>query len=100
MDMRLRKILRDFINWQRHKDILKEPLTIDYELAESYLESTNKQLSLYGVVSSLPTKEEMHLELSNRVEDIKATSSMGANKQMLLAYRIGFEECDDYMRKR
>lgn len=51
-------------------------------------------------MSSLPTKEEMHLELSNRVEDIKATSSMGANKQMLLAYRIGFEECDDYMRKR
>lgn len=52
MDMRLRKILRDFINWQRHKDILKDPLTIDYELAESYLEITNKQLSLYGVVSS------------------------------------------------
>lgn len=59
-----------------------------------------KQLLIHSVVSSLPTKEEMHLELSNRVKDIKETSSMGANKQMLLAYRIGFEECDDYMRKR
>lgn len=56
MDMRLRKILRDFINWQRNKDILKDPLTIDYELAESYLESTNKQLSLYGVVKSFCDK--------------------------------------------
>lgn len=73
-----------------------EPLTPSYIIQEWEKE----QLRIGGVVSSLPTKEEMHIELSKRVEDIKATSSMGANKQMLLAYRIGFEECDDYMRKR
>ena len=68
--------------------------------SEDYVNWLEQQLLIQRVVSSLPTKEEMHLELSNRVEDIKTTSSMGANKQMLLAYRIGFEECDDYMRKR
>ncbi len=50
MDMKLRKILRDFINWQGSKDLLKNPLTVDYELAEAYLEDTEKQLKLYDVV--------------------------------------------------
>lgn len=50
MDMKLRKVLRDFINWQGKNDLLKNELTIDYELAETYLEDTNKQLSLYNVV--------------------------------------------------
>lgn len=36
--MKIRKILRDFINWQGSKDLLKNELTIDYELAETYLE--------------------------------------------------------------
>ena len=40
--MNLRKELRDFINWQRHNNLLKDPLTIDYELAETYLENINK----------------------------------------------------------
>ncbi|MFT6125874.1 MAG: hypothetical protein ACJAVA_000316 [Flavobacteriaceae bacterium] len=39
--MNLRKELRDFINWQRHNNLL-DPLTIDYELAETYLEDVNK----------------------------------------------------------
>tara|TARA_R110000803_G_scaffold180576_1_gene243020 strand:+ start:278 stop:538 length:261 start_codon:yes stop_codon:yes gene_type:complete len=47
--MELRKELRDFINWQRHLNLLKDPLTIDYELAETYLESKEKQFSLQGV---------------------------------------------------
>ena len=49
MNMELRKELRDFINWQRHLNLLKDPLTIDYELAETYLESKEKQFSLQGV---------------------------------------------------
>lgn len=49
MDMKLRKILRDFINWQGSKNLLKNPYTIDYELAEAYLEDTGKQLKLYDV---------------------------------------------------
>ena len=40
--MNLRKELRDFIYWQRNNDLLKDPLTIDYELAETYLEELNK----------------------------------------------------------
>ena len=33
-----RRVLRDFIRWQLKNDLLKEPLTIDYELAEDYLD--------------------------------------------------------------
>jgi hypothetical protein len=40
--MNLRKELRDFIYWQRNNDLLKDQLTIDYELAETYLEELNK----------------------------------------------------------
>tara|TARA_R110000737_G_scaffold18977_1_gene37067 strand:+ start:520 stop:660 length:141 start_codon:yes stop_codon:yes gene_type:complete len=44
MNMQLRKELREFIKWQLKNNLLKEPLTIDYELAESYLDTqeTNK----------------------------------------------------------
>jgi len=49
--MKLRKELRDFINWQRKNQLLKNELTIDYELAETYLEETEKQLYLYAVSS-------------------------------------------------
>tara|TARA_B110000902_G_scaffold30049_1_gene32387 strand:- start:260 stop:511 length:252 start_codon:yes stop_codon:yes gene_type:complete len=38
MDMGLRKELREFVQWQKERKLLKDPLTIDYELAESYLE--------------------------------------------------------------
>jgi hypothetical protein len=38
MDLKLRKELREFISWQLKHNLLKEPLTIDYELAETYLE--------------------------------------------------------------
>jgi len=41
MDMKLRKIIRDFVNWQGKNDMLKDELTIDYEVAETYLEQTN-----------------------------------------------------------
>jgi hypothetical protein len=50
MDMKLRAIIRDFITWQTEKDLLKNPLTIPYELAETYLEETDKQLFLYDVM--------------------------------------------------
>jgi hypothetical protein len=70
------------------------------ELAHTLIDEYLEAINYTRCCTELPTKEEMHLELNNRVEDIKATSSMGSNKQMLLAYRIGFEECDDYMRKR
>lgn len=52
MDLKLRKILRDFITWQGHNDLLKDPLTIDYEVAETYLEETKKDLKLYGINKS------------------------------------------------
>ncbi len=52
MDMTVRKVLRDFIRWQGKNDLLKDELTIDYEVAESYLEDTQKELSDYRVVSS------------------------------------------------
>ena len=38
MDMELRKELREFVQWQKERKLLKDPLTIDYELADSYLE--------------------------------------------------------------
>ena len=41
MDMKLRKELRDFISWQIENDMLKDELTIDYEIAEYYLEETS-----------------------------------------------------------
>jgi hypothetical protein len=72
MDLKLRKILRDFITWQRHNDLLKDPLTIDYELAETYLEETEKQLKLYGVVLQSEQLCEHHwerLDLGNAVCD-------------------------------
>ena len=37
----LRKKLRDFIVWQKQHNLLKDPLTIDYELADTYLETFN-----------------------------------------------------------
>lgn len=48
--MQLKKELREFIKWQLKHNLLKEPLTIDYELAESYLESEEQQFSLQGVL--------------------------------------------------
>ena len=38
MDMELRKELREFVQWQKERNLLRDTLTIDYELAESYLE--------------------------------------------------------------
>jgi hypothetical protein len=81
--------------WQESNK-LKNPVMVGEYIANKLKEAINYT----HCCTELPTKEEMHLELNNRVEDIKATSSMGSNKQMLLAYRIGFEECDDYIRKR
>jgi hypothetical protein len=52
MNMQLRKELREFIKWQLKNNLLKEPLTIDYELAESYLESEDQQFSLQGVMQT------------------------------------------------
>jgi len=46
MDMKLRKELRDFIKWQIRKDMLKDELTIDYEIAEAYLEQENQGRAL------------------------------------------------------
>jgi hypothetical protein len=40
--MNLRKELTDFISWQLKQNLLKESLTIDYELAETYLQDENK----------------------------------------------------------
>ena len=39
LDIVLRKKLRDFIVWQKQHNLLKDPLTIDYELADTYLEA-------------------------------------------------------------
>ena len=65
------------------------------------LEEVVRALSILSEVGvTLPTKEESILELKNRVEDIKQHSSMAENKQMLLGYRIGFEECDEWIRQR
>lgn len=36
--MSIRKIIRGFVRWQLEKDMI-DPLTIDYEVAEMYLES-------------------------------------------------------------
>ena len=38
-DIISRKELRDFIVWQKQHNLLKDPLTIDYELADTYLET-------------------------------------------------------------
>ena len=48
MDMKLRKVLRDFINWQRKNQLLKNELTIDYELAETYLEEKGEAINFTG----------------------------------------------------
>jgi hypothetical protein len=40
--MNLRKELTDFISWQLKQNLLKESSTIDYELAETYLQDENK----------------------------------------------------------
>lgn len=51
MDMTIRKIIRDFVAWQIRKGLVDE-LTIDYEMAETYLEAievVNKNDLLAGV---------------------------------------------------
>lgn len=50
--MTVRKVLRDFIRWQGKNDMLKDGLTIDYEVTESYLKDTQTGLSDYRVVPS------------------------------------------------
>ena len=46
MDMRIRKIIRDFVSWQIEKDMLNE-CVIDYEVAETYLEE--KKIKLWDL---------------------------------------------------
>lgn len=45
MDMIVRKILRDFIDWQGRENLLKNELTISYEVAETYLEQNKVSLN-------------------------------------------------------
>ena len=45
MNMELRKIIRDFVSWQIGKDLLKDELTIDYEVAETYLEENEVEIN-------------------------------------------------------
>ncbi len=47
MDMKLRAALRQFIKWQIKNDMLKNELTIDYEVAEHYLHVSDKKLEDY-----------------------------------------------------
>jgi len=51
--MKLRAVLRGFIKWQISNDMLKDELTIDYEVAEHYLEETEKSLKDYGVLGDV-----------------------------------------------
>lgn len=88
MNMELRKELRDFINWQRHLNLLKDPLTIDYELAETYLESKEKQFSLQGVGCSLPDKETMISEM-HKIVKVNYKHNTEIEKAN---FRIGWQE--------
>lgn len=50
MNMELRKMFRDFVSWQIEKGYITE-LTIDYEVAETYLEEKEVEiLNMYSVV--------------------------------------------------
>ena len=50
MDMKLRKELREFIKWQLRKGMLKnEESIIDYEVAETYLEQMQVNVTLGSV---------------------------------------------------
>ena len=50
--MKLRAILRGFIRWQIKEDLFKN-IIIDYEIAERYLEETEKSLKDYGVLDDV-----------------------------------------------
>jgi hypothetical protein len=53
MNMEFRKIIRDFVSWQIGKDLLKDELTIDYEVAETYLEENEVEiLNMYSVINN------------------------------------------------
>ncbi len=56
MDMKLRAILRGFIRWQIKEDLFNN-IIIDYELAEHYLEETEKSLKDYGVLDGVIVDE-------------------------------------------
>lgn len=58
------RLLRDFINWQRHNQLLKDPLTIDYELAETFLEDPKQVnlLSIYSVIIWIALKDDIKPE--------------------------------------
>lgn len=76
-------------------------LIIEQQAEELHLFKSG-QKAIDDVQSSLqlPTKKEAVFELENRLIDIKQHSSMASNIKMLLGYRIGFEEYDDWLRKR
>jgi len=58
MDMKLRAILRGFIRWQIKEDLFKN-IIIDYEIAERYLEETEKSLKDYGVLANVSQQREL-----------------------------------------
>ena len=45
MDNTTRKVLRDFIYWQRKDAMMKDEPAIDYEVIDSYLEDKQRELN-------------------------------------------------------
>ena len=98
MDMKLRKIIRDFVNWQGKNDMLKDELTIDYEVAETYLEQTN--LTFCSSSLQLPSKQEMWTERGKQVVDIEENNTaFGKHTPFLLGFSLGFEKSYEWLTK-
>lgn len=84
--MTIKKVLRDFIKWQIKNDMLKDKLTIDYEIAESYLEE-NKQMNVNRTVT-LTVKHISHTE-SVLINSAGHTFTFNPDKHEGLADFIG-----------
>lgn len=64
--MTIKKILRDFIKWQIENDMLKDELTIDYEIAESYLDE-NRQINKLDKKDNMPIEMRKSYELHKKL---------------------------------
>lgn len=86
------KIITD--NSKVNINLLEENELLKKQIKKLQLEKQElkKQLSIHGVVKSLPTKEENNIELEHKLQEYSNDYNF-KNLKLDLGYKIGWKEC-------
>ena len=88
-DIVLRKKLRDFIVWQKQHNLLKDTLTIDYELADTYLEELSASSP-----TNMKTESQLAILAETHPDDDIALQYMKELRKRFDETYIWCQDCD------